>query len=422
MARKEKTQSNEPDRLNLVVSRSEAEEKIKAQIDKGRQIINQLIPPDRPFFADNSHRDKTKTECNKWSSYNIELLKRLFSDNSIANGYAKLDVLLSVNAATPNGLRKRIEKDVARLESILERLELIPELAQVSQIDQNAYAKENSNGEKWYQNRTIQAALITTGVLLVVSIVGWLIILYVNKSDARSDVGATISNEHEISGDFSPATAAGGPNKPAMIDYNSPGSKREKEKPPPLMKRDETAIEPEIEKQESKSIYEAGEALLEIFKADSIEKLPDLPVIRTYWKRDLAYSGGFLIPDRISEIGRGSLYIAKFSFYYEAHQTGKYGFTVVNKRHFSHTDFAFGEKGNAFKLTIGGVDVVDIVREKVGQGVCNLKKGFHRVEFWYVDKVETTVSYRTGFEVRVLAPDAFDAVPLTKEMMLLKRE
>ncbi len=119
MARKETTQSKGPDRPNLVVSRSEAEEKIKAQIDKGRQIINQLIPPNRPFFANDDHRDKTKTECNKWSSYNIELLKRLFSDNSIANGCAKLDVLLAVNAATPNGLRKRIEKDVAQLESIL---------------------------------------------------------------------------------------------------------------------------------------------------------------------------------------------------------------------------------------------------------------------------------------------------------------
>lgn len=35
--------------------------------------------------------------------------------------------------------------------------------------------------EKWYQNRTIQAALISAGVLLLVSIGGWLIMLYANR-------------------------------------------------------------------------------------------------------------------------------------------------------------------------------------------------------------------------------------------------
>ena len=60
----------------------------------------------------------------------------------------------------------------------------------------------------------------------------------------------------------------------------------------------------EEEKQESKSVYEPGAALLEIFKVDpKIRELPDLPVIRTYWRRDLAYSGDFLLPDRLSEIG-----------------------------------------------------------------------------------------------------------------------
>lgn len=43
-------------------------------------------------------------------------------------------------------------------------------------------AKNRGDGEKWYQNRTIQAALISAGVLLFVSIIGWLIYLYVNKS------------------------------------------------------------------------------------------------------------------------------------------------------------------------------------------------------------------------------------------------
>ncbi|MBA7691426.1 hypothetical protein ES703_99970 [subsurface metagenome] len=106
-------------------------------------------------------------------------------------------------------------------------------------------AKNRGDGEKWYQNRTIQAALITAGVLLVVSIVGWLIILYVNKSDGRSDVGTTISNEPEISGDFSPAITTTSPNSPSIVDYNPPGSKQLHEESPPIIGRGEELIQPE---------------------------------------------------------------------------------------------------------------------------------------------------------------------------------
>ncbi len=85
----------------------------------------------------------------------------------------------------------------------------------------------------------------------------------------------------------------------------------------------------EEEKQEAKSVYEPGAALLEIFRVDpKTGEHPDLPIIRTYWKRDLAYSGVFLLPDRLSEIGKNSPYAAKFSFYYEAKKSGRYGFTL----------------------------------------------------------------------------------------------
>lgn len=177
--------------------------------------------------------------------------------------------------------------------------------------------------------------------------------------------------------------------------------------------------------QGAKSVYEPGAALLEIYKIDPDKKeIPELPVIRTYWKRDLVHGGGFLVPDRVSEIGKDSPYLAKFSFYYEAKQSGRYGFTVVNKRDFRYTDFAFGEKViTFFKLTIGGVDVVQVSTEPAGQGVCNLKKGFHRVEFWLSAYAkERRRSAYAGFDVKVLTPGAFDAVPLTKDMMLLRKE
>lgn len=47
----------------------------------------------------------------------------------------------------------------------------------------NMRSKYQSDKEKWYQNRTIQAALISASVLLFVSIIGWLIIFYINKPE-----------------------------------------------------------------------------------------------------------------------------------------------------------------------------------------------------------------------------------------------
>ncbi|HUU18043.1 MAG TPA: hypothetical protein VMW72_12900 [Sedimentisphaerales bacterium] len=180
----------------------------------------------------------------------------------------------------------------------------------------------------------------------------------------------------------------------------------------------------EEEKQEAKSVYEPGAALLEIFKIDPDKnEIPDLPIIRTYWRRDLAYSGAFLLPDRLSEIGKNSPYAAKFSFYYEAKKLGRYGFTL---EHFPPGWDIFQHDGNVCKLSIGGVEIIDVSREPVVQGVCNLKKGFHRVEFWLVSKIpywqDIPGSRMANFQVKVLPPGAFDAVPITKDMMLLKKE
>jgi hypothetical protein len=162
--------------------------------------------------------------------------------------------------------------------------------------------------------------------------------------------------------------------------------------------------------QKGKNVFVPGAALLEIFKADSIETVPKLPVIRKYWERDLAYDGDFLIPDRESEIGRVSHYVAKFSFYYEAKQPGKYGFTIIHDRM------------NSCVLTIGGIQIANAAGEEVGQGVCTLEKGFHRVEFWLSSVTRYAYHKPASFQVKSLAPDSFDGVLITKDMMLLKKE
>ena len=256
MARKETNQSKDPDRLRLLVPKLEAEEKIKKQIDKGWEI-SRLIPPfPQPFHAD---AYETKAQCNKWAAYNRELLKMLFSDNSIANGYTKLDTLLVAIASTPQDFRKRIEKDIGHLESILQRLELMPEALDVPQPEPDRVVEDKPSTEKWYQNRTIQAALIGLGGLLFVSIVGWLITLY--KPDGRSDVGTLMPTAPEIAEDSSPRTIPMGPNIPASVDYNDSGLKQLKDgkslepeqreadvnraKPSPILKIPDAAISPE---------------------------------------------------------------------------------------------------------------------------------------------------------------------------------
>jgi hypothetical protein len=165
--------------------------------------------------------------------------------------------------------------------------------------------------------------------------------------------------------------------------------------------------------QAGESVFEPGVSLLEIFKSDSMDAIPALPVIRTYWRSDLAYSGAFLVPERINEIGLGKPCVAKFSFYLRVQEAGKYGFTV--------------EHGNliAGRLRISGVTVVEARVgnwEKVAQGVCNLEKGFHRVEFWLASDASPLDYGHSGFKVRVLLPGAFDSVLLTSNMMLLKKE
>jgi len=158
---------------------------------------------------------------------------------------------------------------------------------------------------------------------------------------------------------------------------------------------------------EAATTYKRGQALLEIFKGESLSQIPELPVIRTYWKQGLACNG-FPVPGREDEVGMP--YIAKFTFWYEAAQPGTYGFTLMPGRYSSQQSFI---------LRIGGVDVVKSSR-KVEQGVCKLEKGFHKVEFWAVG----VHGYKgvLAFEVKILLPGALDAVPFTQDMMLLKKQ
>jgi len=163
---------------------------------------------------------------------------------------------------------------------------------------------------------------------------------------------------------------------------------------------------------EGSSSYERGKALLEIYRASSMNQLPDLPAIRAYWTEALAFKRGrpglggvgFLVPEHEDEVRNNSTepYVAKFTFWYEVVEPGKFGFTILPGR------------SGEYILRIGGVDVVKSSRG-IKQGICMLEKGFHRAEFWYIGKY-------AAFEVKVLPPGAFNAVPFSRDMLLLKKQ
>jgi predicted nucleotide-binding protein len=108
----------------LTAPRTEAAQKIQAQIEKGRGIRNAPINSQAAL-------DDMEAERSKWSSYNTELLKRLFDSTSIADEYDHFGgAVIPGDAGLGwwiNDFRRGMDTSITRLESILGRLELIPE-------------------------------------------------------------------------------------------------------------------------------------------------------------------------------------------------------------------------------------------------------------------------------------------------------
>lgn len=144
MARKQDVNPNNKPPTKLSVSRKDAETKINERIEKGNALKTIAI-------STWGQLESVRNEYYKWSSYNTELLKRLFSDTTLADEYSAF--FGAVVGGGPPDLRediKDLHRDVSekvhRLDSIKERLELIPEPAFASQFSVKPPAK--SIGQK----------------------------------------------------------------------------------------------------------------------------------------------------------------------------------------------------------------------------------------------------------------------------------
>jgi len=111
---------------SLVVSRAEAHRKIEERIALGKEIQGRN-------FSSVAELDSAKNDRTKWTQYNSEYLRRAFDNESVGVSYDKVSDwgTLKINPSfreRVSSFSDGIENQITSLQSLLERLELIPEL------------------------------------------------------------------------------------------------------------------------------------------------------------------------------------------------------------------------------------------------------------------------------------------------------
>jgi predicted nucleotide-binding protein len=140
---------NEPQAsAELLISREDAKTKLEDRIRKGRELRQVQITSDSAF-------ESAKNEYNKWNSFNVELLNRIFSSEQFAKEYSKWGAYGISYSESSLGeeitdLYKDIDERLHRLDSIIERLELIPvsAVAAPAQISEKTDAASQRRSKK----------------------------------------------------------------------------------------------------------------------------------------------------------------------------------------------------------------------------------------------------------------------------------
>lgn len=124
MARKPTTIPLPKQPLELAMSREEAKTRLQDRIEKGLELKKNQVGSNAAFEA-------LSKEYSKWDSYNSELLKRTFTTDELAKEYDFWGVM-SLSMDEPSlgekiaDLYENIDSKIHRIDSIIERLELIP--------------------------------------------------------------------------------------------------------------------------------------------------------------------------------------------------------------------------------------------------------------------------------------------------------
>ena len=123
MARTRSTFVGTPKRCTLQISRREAEGYLQERIGSGQELLQLQI----------DSRDGLERASNQWRAwydYNRELLRRIVDGDDLDNGFKRgvfIPLGRSSLATAVEVFCRDLARDISRLESILKRLDLIPE-------------------------------------------------------------------------------------------------------------------------------------------------------------------------------------------------------------------------------------------------------------------------------------------------------
>jgi predicted nucleotide-binding protein len=135
--------------LKLTRSRDEAKAKIEERIEKGLELKQRQVDTRESY-------DTLKNDYSKWDSFNVELLKQSFNTDEIAKEYSYWGVAALALREPSLGEKiadtyKDIDKKIHRLDSISERLELIPldeTLKDIGQHSKESFDLKTSKSNK----------------------------------------------------------------------------------------------------------------------------------------------------------------------------------------------------------------------------------------------------------------------------------
>lgn len=143
MARRpvQKAQTPKPP-VELCVSRSEAKERIRDRMERGKAISAVQISTRETL-------DSCEADFKKWHDFNKELLKRIFSTEEIAEEYSWWgggSISIGVPSLSQQivDLHKEIAAKVLRLDSVLERIDLYPVRASTESTEPAQGATQSS--------------------------------------------------------------------------------------------------------------------------------------------------------------------------------------------------------------------------------------------------------------------------------------
>ena len=150
MAQKKGAQPEELPKPSLTVPRREAERLIRRQIEKGRTIQNQSVPNEQIL-------EEVRSQRTKWASYNMELLKRLFDNDSTACEYRRCRMRVITSDKLAN-FQKDMQAMITGLEAIVERLELIPELPEATSPEESVTREDKLGSDVFIVHGRDEAA------------------------------------------------------------------------------------------------------------------------------------------------------------------------------------------------------------------------------------------------------------------------